>query len=221
MAAPLAALTVGATERREAAPSLAQHVDSAGTRAAAAQPVRDAVAAHKAVDAAAPAATAIRAALQDHRADRDDPRKREIDTIIAAKATGVTPGYIESLRRAAPRLHIDLDDATGARAIGLTPEFVAAMMSTGLHIASFDDLIGARAVGVDPGYIRGIVSAGYRGDLDDYIALAGMGVTADDVRRLKRAGMAVDVDTLALTKHGGRRGRTPDPDQDPDPDPDN
>ncbi|MFS2112442.1 hypothetical protein ACCC88_22340, partial [Sphingomonas sp. Sphisp140] len=167
--------------------------------------------------APAPAASPAPAATpQDHRADRNDQQHRELDAIIGAKAVGVTPDYIEGLRRAAPQLGIGLDEATGARALGVTPEYVQAMMATGLRIRSFDDIMGARAVGVNPAYIRSIVSAGYRGDLDDYIALAGMKVTADDVRRLKRAGMPVGVDSLALIKHGASPAPDPDADSDPD-----
>jgi len=215
MAAPLAALTVGATERHAAADT-ARHDAEARTNPAVAATTATAPA--RIASAAAPAPTASPAPAatpQDHRADRNDQQHRELDAIIGAKAVGVTPDYIERLRRAAPQLGIGLDDATGARALGLTPEYVQAMMATGLRIRSFDDIMGARAVGVNPGYIRSIVSAGYRGDLDDYIALAGMKVTADDVRRLKRSGMPVGVDSLALIKHGANPA--PDPDSDPDP----
>nr|WP_246425960.1 M56 family metallopeptidase [Sphingomonas kyeonggiensis] len=220
MAAPLAALTVGATERHaETRTTVAESASlGAGTTDTPATPARARpVAAVHAADPAAPAPAATPASPQDRRADREDHQNRELDAIIGAKAVGVTPDYIEGLRRAAPQLGISLDTATGARALGVTPEYVQAMMATGLRIRSFDDIMGARAVGVDPRYVRSINAAGFRGDLDDYIALAGMGVTSDDVRRLKRAGMPVGVDSLALIKHGGRRGPDPDPSPDPDP----
>lgn len=228
MAAPLAALTVGATEKRE--PS---HMDnSAGThpveaqaKAAAPSPAAT-VTVHTAVNAAAAAVAAAPMAGQDRdagnqgRDDRNRRDKRELDAIIGAKALGVTPDYIEALRRAAPQLGpISLDDATGARALGVTPEYVQAMLSTGLRIRSFDDIMGARAVGVNPAYVRSIVAAGYRGELDDYIALAGMGVTPDDVRRVRSAGMPVKVDTLALLRQGRDPNPRPKPNPRPDPDP--
>jgi beta-lactamase regulating signal transducer with metallopeptidase domain len=222
MAAPLAALTVGATERHaETRTTVAESAGrSAGTNDAAATPVRARpVAAVHAAGPAAPAPAATPASPQDRRADREDHQNRELDAIVGAKAVGVTPDYIEGLRRAAPQLGISLDTATGARALGVTPEYVQAMMATGLRIRSFDDIMGARAVGVDPRYVRSINAAGFRGDLDDYIALAGMGVTSDDVRRLKRAGMPVGVDNLAIIKHGMGRGANPNPAPDPDPDP--
>ncbi|WP_204326449.1 hypothetical protein, partial [Stenotrophomonas maltophilia] len=80
------------------------------------------------------------------------------------------PEYIEAMRRAAPQLGpISLSDATSMRAVGVTPEFAAAMMATGLRIRSFEDLISARATGVNPAYIRSLVASGFRGDLDDYV----------------------------------------------------
>lgn len=215
MAAPLAALTVGATESRETIarndPAPAPHP----TAATASRPAPLAVP-QAAAEPAAPAPAASPLPAQDRRADRDDHRNRELDAIIGAKAVGVTPEYIEGLRRAAPQFNIDLDDATGARALGVTPEYIRSLMSAGLRIRSFDDIMGARATGVDPAYVRSIAAAGFRGDIDDYIGLAGMGVTADDVRRLRAAGMRVDVDTLALTRRS--RGSGPNPNPSPDPD---
>lgn len=228
MAAPLAALTVGATEKRE--PShldngTGAHPVEAQAKAAAPSPAA-AVTVHTAVNAAVATTAAAPIAGQDRDAgnqDRDDHNrrdKRELDAIIGAKALGVTPDYIEALRRAAPQLGpISLDDATGARALGVTPEYVQAMLSTGLRIRSFDDIMGARAVGVNPAYVRSIVAAGFRGELDDYIALAGMGVTPDDVRRVRGAGMPVKVDTLALLRQGRDPNPRPKPNPRPDPDP--
>jgi len=215
MAAPLAALTVGATESRE---TIARNDPAPAPRPTAAIASRPApvAAPQAAAQPAAPAPAASPLPAQDRRADRDDHRNRELDAIIGAKAVGVTPEYIEGLRRAAPQFNIDLDDATGARALGVTPEYIRSLMSAGLRIRSFDDIMGARATGVDPAYVRSIAAAGFRGDIDDYIGLAGMGVTADDVRRLRAAGMRVDVDTLALTRRS--RGRGPNPNPSPDPD---
>ncbi|WP_342251592.1 M56 family metallopeptidase [Sphingomonas sp. OTU376] len=213
MAAPLAALTVGATERRD---------DTTAAATPPATPAAPSVAARpetvEPASPAAPHAAATPAAPQDH---RDDRKHNELDTIIGAKALGVTGDYIAELRQAAPQLGpLSLDDANGMRALGVTPEYIRALLSTGLRIRSYDDVMGARAVGVNPAYVRSIVSAGYHGDIDDYIALAGMGVTADDVRRLHAAGMNVDMDSLALSKTL-KRGPKPHPDPRPAPDPDN
>ncbi|NIJ63733.1 beta-lactamase regulating signal transducer with metallopeptidase domain [Sphingomonas leidyi] len=244
MAAPLAALTVGAAESHDAAKPVRE--SNAGTRLAASPVAAPATspAAH-AAPTPAPAATERAPALaaatptpvaalaqadprQDRDARNDDGRDRELHAIIGARAVGVTPEYIEAIRRAAPQLGpISLDDATSMRAVGVTPEYVQAMMSTGLRIRSFDDIVSARAVGVNPDYVRSLVSAGFRGQLDDYVALAGMGVSADDVRRLRSAGMPVEIDTLALTRNGRKRGPNPNPrpnpnpHPDPDPNPDN
>ena len=213
MAAPLAALTVGATERRDDAPATAT---PPATPAAPSVAVKPAVAV-----SVAPHAAATPAAPQDRREPRDDRKHAELDAIIGAKALGVTGDYIAELRQAAPQLGpVTLDEANGMRALGVTPEYIRSLVSTGLRIRSYDDVMGARAVGVNPAYVRSIIAAGYHGDIDDYIALAGMGVTADDVRRLRAAGMNVDMDSLALSKTL-RRGPRPHPDPRPAPDPDN
>lgn len=220
MAAPLAALTVGSAESRDAARTASTEPASAALVQAPVPPraALPAARAHAAADPMPPVPAATPLSAQDREADRKDRTRNELDTIIGAKAVGVTPDYVEGLRRAAPQLAINLDDATGARALGVTPEYVRAMLSTGLRIRSFDDIMGARAVGVDPGYIRSLAAAGFRGDLDDYIALGGMGVTADDVRRLRGTGMPVGVDSLALIKHGARPKPNPDPHPDVDTD---
>jgi bla regulator protein BlaR1 len=223
MAAPLAALTVGATERRDAATAATPApAASASLAATPAKPNAAATAASVSshADPVKPTPAATPLSAQDREADRADRNKRELDAIIGAKAMGITPDYIEAIRRAAPQLGpVSLDTANGMRALGVTPEFIQAMMATGLRIRSYDDLMGARAVGVNPAYIRSIVNAGFHGDLDDYIALAGMGVTPDDVRRLRAAGMPVQVDTLALTKHGGTFDPRPDSRPKPRPNP--
>ncbi len=244
MAAPLAALTVGAAESRDATTTVRESKAGTGlaaspvtaptmSPAAHAAPAPAATEHAPAVAAATPAPVAAAAApdpRQDREARSDNGRDRELNAIIGARAVGVTPEYIEAIRRAAPQLGpISLDDATSMRAVGVTPEYVQAMMSTGLRIRSFDDIVSARAVGVNPDYVRSLVSAGFRGQLDDYVALAGMGVSADDVRRLRNAGMPVEIDTLALTRNGRKRGPNPNPNPrpnpnphpDPDPNPDN
>ncbi|MEP9360990.1 M56 family metallopeptidase [Sphingomonas sp. KR3-1] len=224
MAAPLAALTVGATERHDSASGAVPRQETGGsTRFAEATALPErahpAASAHAPMDPVPPRPAATPPSAQDREADRNDHARHALDSIVGAKAVGVTPEYVDALRRAAPQLGpVTLDDATGMRAVGVTPEYVRAMMATGLRIRSFDDIIGARAVGVDPAYVRRIVAAGYRGKLDDFIALASMGVSPDDVRRLHGAGMRVDVDTLVLTKHGSGPNPHPDPDSDPDTD---
>lgn len=248
MAAPLAALTVGAAESHDAARAVrggdagaSPGVDASPVAAPAMSPAAHAAPTPApattehapAIAAATPAPAAVPTPAdprQDRDARNDNGRDRELNAIIGARAVGVTPEYIEAIRRAAPQLGpISLDDATSMRAVGVTPEYVQAMMSTGLRIRSFDDMVSARAVGVNPDYVRSLVSAGFRGQLDDYVALAGMGVSADDVRRLRAAGMPVEIETLAITRNGRKRGPNPNPNPrpnpnphpDPDPNPDN
>ncbi len=149
MAAPLAALTVGAAESRDATTTVRESKAGTGlaaspvtaptmSPAAHAAPAPAATEHAPAVAAATPAPVAAAAApdpRQDREARSDNGRDRELNAIIGARAVGVTPEYIEAIRRAAPQLGpISLDDATSMRAVGVTPEYVQAMMSTGLRI---------------------------------------------------------------------------------------
>jgi bla regulator protein blaR1 len=142
-------------------------------------------------------------------------RDAELDSIVAAKAMGITPQYLAELRRAAPQLGpIDMDDATAMRAVGVTPDYLRAMAATGLHGLEVDDIVSARAVGVEPSYVRAMVAAGIRGSIDDYVSMRAVGVTAEDVRAYRAAGIAADPDAIV-----GRKVRHPDPRPNPRPRP--
>ncbi|NYT39713.1 M56 family metallopeptidase [Sphingomonas sp. R-74633] len=224
MAAPLAALSVGAV----------QQVDAHSTRGLAVTTVTDhgpapahvaatPVAPHAAalpaepaeIAAAAPVAAAVAAAMQD-RHDKSNRHDQTVDAIIGAKATGVTPDYVASIRRAAPQLgSISLDDATAMRAMGVTPEYVGALASSGMRNVTVENVIAARSLGISPAYIRSMASAGFRGSLDDYVSLAAVGVTMEDVKNYRRAGIPLDADDMTARKAMGGNPR-PHPHPDPD-----
>jgi hypothetical protein len=83
-----------------------------------------------------------------------------IGRAMELKAMGVTPAYVEALRRAAPHLRLDHGDAVSMAAMGVTPE-----------------------------YIRSMSAAGYgRLSAETLVELKALGVTADDVRRVHRRG---------------------------------
>jgi len=229
MAAPLAALTVSSAHDVDTDPAKSVAANTGGTSAnrsvtPSIRPAR-AVAPHAAAIPASPAAaaTALPGQPQDHRQARDDTRDSAIDTIVAAKAAGITPEYIAAIRRAAPQLGpISLEDATEMHAIGATPDYVAALASSGLRNLTVENIVAARAVGVNPAYVRSMAAEGFRGSIDDYVSLAAVGVTAEDVRSYRRAGIPLEADELTARKARhphSRSNRNPDPDPDPDPDP--
>jgi len=229
MAAPLAALTVNSAHEADADPAsfAAATTRDTSVRNAAAPLSRaaKAVAPHAAaMPAAIPATPAAIAAAapapagqaQDHRDTKEKPDSA-IETIVAAKATGVTPDYIASIRRAAPQLgRVTLEEATAMRSLGVTAEYVAALAASGMRNVTADNIVAARAVGVNPAYVRSMAAEGFHGSVDDYVSLAALGVTAEDVRSYRRAGIPLEADELTARKATGSHPR-PNPNPDPDP----
>lgn len=237
MAAPLAALTVGTTQtmvRQVAAPYRAVAARDSGTptkaaptpAATPATPIAAAdgetsglVASQAAPMAAIPAtvAGAIGRAVQGAIAAVPQPPAPpappqplggiDIDALISAKATGASPADLVAMRRAAPGLKIELDDLAGMRAVGVTPEYVAALYAAGFRKLSAEDIVAARATGLSPRYVSSLSAAGFHGDFDDYVALSAMGVTAADIRSYRASGVPLEID--ALVRHRARRGPTP------------
>jgi bla regulator protein BlaR1 len=103
-----------------------------------------------------------------------------------------------------------IDTVIEMKALGVTPEFVAAMRSASpaLRDADLDDVVGMRAVGVTPDYVRQIVGAGYaNADADELTQLRAVGVTPDYVRAIRATGSLPSLDQLIELK---TMGITPD-----------
>lgn len=228
MAAPLAALTVSSAHETDADPARFAATATSGTHAsrniAPLSPAAKAAAPRAAALAAAPVAVTAPApapapaAAQDHREAREK-RDNAIDTIVAAKASGITPEYIASIRRAAPQLGtISLEEATEMHALGVTADYVAALAASGMRDLTVDNIVSARAVGVNPAYVRSMAAEGFHGSIDDYVSLAAVGVTAEDVRSYRRAGIPLEADEMTERKALRSRPHSrPNPDSDPDP----
>ncbi|WP_205480867.1 M56 family metallopeptidase [Sphingomonas arenae] len=120
----------------------------------------------------------------------DAAADRAIESAMAAKALGVSPDYAARIRSAAPGLRIDDDDLLGMKAVGVTPEWLAAMSRAGYRPRDVGDLTGARAVGINPAYVAEMAAVGYRGiDLGDLTAMKALGVTGSYVRELRASGI--------------------------------
>lgn len=129
--------------------------------------------------------------------------------IIEARAVGVTPEYVRSIRSASPRLSdVSSDDLVALRAVGVTPAYIQDLARQGYPGLGADELVAARALGIDGSYIRGLASAGVRGvTMDDLVEMKALGVTPDYVREQKRNGyhnLTPDqlVELRAVTGHG-------------------
>jgi beta-lactamase regulating signal transducer with metallopeptidase domain len=92
-----------------------------------------------------------------------------------------------------------IETAIEMKALGITPEYVAAMRaaSPALRNVSADDIVGMKAVGVTPRYVQELAQAGF-GNLgpDDLTEARAVGLTPDYMRRIRATGVRVSLDDL-------------------------
>jgi beta-lactamase regulating signal transducer with metallopeptidase domain len=90
-----------------------------------------------------------------------DRHESAIDRAIEMKAVGVTPEYIAAIKSALPQLRLTSDDVVQLRSVGVTPDFIQELARQGYRNVDVDDITGAYAVGVRTDYIRGMAAVGY------------------------------------------------------------
>ena len=237
VAAPLAAFDPTVTRPRAALAEV-----EAATPLAVADP--RAVTAPTPAAIASPVGQAAPAASVDPKAKHSkDEQDDEIDTIIASRAVGLTPEYINSMRAAG--FAGSMDDLTGARAVGVTPEFarqmrrydstvdletVIAARATGLSGTYFaemrrmfpgltlDDAVGMSAVGVSLDYAREMRALFPRVSADDVQSMRAVGVTPAFVHEMRRQGLSAGDPEEAIEGRlfsSGMKGPLPGPIPDP------
>jgi bla regulator protein BlaR1 len=99
-----------------------------------------------------------------------------------------------------------IDRAIGARAVGVTPEYVGAMRAAApkLSNADLDDLTGMRAVGVTPEFARDLASAGFPSITADELTEArAVGLTGGYVRAMRAAGIQGSLDDFVQLRAVG------------------
>ncbi|HET9459546.1 MAG TPA: M56 family metallopeptidase [Sphingomicrobium sp.] len=92
------------------------------------------------------------------------PPRREksaIDRAVELKAVGVSPEYVAAIRSAGPNMRLDHDDIVALKAVGVSPTFVQELVRLGYSQIDAGDLAGAYSVGVRSDYIRSMAAAGY------------------------------------------------------------
>lgn len=92
---------------------------------------------------------------------QDRAQRRAIDRAIEMKAVGVTPDYVAAMKSALPQLHLTSDDLVQLKGVGVTPAFIQELARDGYRNVSADDISGAYAVGVRADYIRAMAAVGY------------------------------------------------------------
>lgn len=94
-----------------------------------------------------------------------------------------------------------LQDATAMKAVGMTPDYVAAMRASApeLRDADVDELVGMKAAGVTPAYVHDLAAAGLRDfDAGDVAGARAAGVDGGYIREMRAAGFG-DADLSDLT----------------------
>ena len=84
-----------------------------------------------------------------------------------------------------------LQTAIAMKAVGMTPDYVAAMRASApeLRDADVDELVGMKAVGVTPAYVHDIAAAGIRDfDAGDITGARAVGVDGGYIREMRAAG---------------------------------
>jgi bla regulator protein BlaR1 len=89
------------------------------------------------------------------------PHDDAIDRAVELKAVGATPEYVAAIRRAAPHLRLDHDDIVELKAVGVSPAYLKDLAGAGLTGLSTDSLVEARALGITGDYVRAMGAAGY------------------------------------------------------------
>jgi beta-lactamase regulating signal transducer with metallopeptidase domain len=90
-----------------------------------------------------------------------DRSRTAIDRAIEYKAVGASPEYVAAMRDAAPNLRLDHDDIVQLKAVGVSPDYVRDLARSGYRGLDADEIVQARALGIDGSYIRGMLAAGY------------------------------------------------------------
>jgi hypothetical protein len=93
-----------------------------------------------------------------------------------------------------------------AKAVGLTPEYIAAMRASAPRLTNlqFSDFTGLRAVGVTPEFARGLVAAGFPSiTADELMEARAVGVTGGYVNAMRSAGVRGDLDDFVQLRAVG------------------
>jgi len=91
----------------------------------------------------------------------------------------------------------DIDSLIEMHAVGISPEYVAAMRAAapGLAKLSPEDFVGLKSVGVTPDYARDLVAAGFRNiDEDGLTEARATGLTGSYVKAMTSAGVRGNID---------------------------
>lgn len=212
-ATPLAALTLVPTQMKSPPQTVGRPPDVASvfpvpttaspvaTPAAPAsvQSLAAAAAAHPhapAAEAEAPDGFRGLAHLDEHDIDVDidvdvDPviDEDEVD-LVALRAAGLSPSYVEAIAQAAPEMrHLNVGTLMALKSSGVTPQLLRDLKANGYGRAPRGDLVAAAVHGVNGPYLSAMRAQGVQATLRQMTEMRVIGVTPDYVARLRKRGV--------------------------------
>jgi hypothetical protein len=141
----------------------------------------------------------------------------DLDTVIGARAVGLSPEFFGEMRGMFPRL--SLDDAVGMRAVGVTGDYASSMRQL-FPTVTADQLTDMRATGVSADFVKAMRREGLPAADPDQ-AIEGRQMGREMIKAGKRGPTAIAVVPGAIAisgPNGNVNIAVPDEPDDPDAD---
>ncbi|HEX5081908.1 MAG TPA: M56 family metallopeptidase, partial [Blastocatellia bacterium] len=138
------------------------------------------------------------------RGKSEEPGELDVDDLIAMKALGVTPEYIESIRKLGYS-ELTPEQAIELRSLGIDEEFVKQARGWTKGNPSIEELVELKSIGMSAEFINGMKRAGYNNlTTEELVELKAVGVSPEFVESMRRAGLdKLSADDLVELKSVG------------------
>jgi beta-lactamase regulating signal transducer with metallopeptidase domain len=142
--------------------------------------------------------------VEKGREKSEEPGELDVDDLIAMKALGVTPEYIESIRKLGYS-ELTAEQAIELRSLGIDEEFVKQARGWTKGNPSTDELVELKSIGMSAEFINGMKRAGYNNlTTEELVELKAVGVSPEFVESMRRAGLdKLSADDLVELKSVG------------------
>lgn len=128
----------------------------------------------------------------------------DVDDLIAMKALGVTPEYIDAIRKLGYS-ELTAEQAIELRSLGIDEEYVKQARGWTNGNPSIEELVELKSIGMSAEFINGMKKAGYNNlTIEELVQLKAVGVSPEFVESMRRAGFdKLDPDDLTELKSMG------------------